>query len=180
MAEKNWTKSPWAIGLGTAVFSFCLSVIYDLVKDKPLLSSIWSIIKWAGELIWKILNFNVKLWWIILFVILVIIVLYIIDSAKPKIKENSLSETYKEDRIKGLRWSWEWEYSTFNQSWILSDLKAHCPKCDTPMIAQSSYGLYLDCPRCDFKDHTRPEDELDKVQRIIIDNVNRRKNKNNP
>jgi hypothetical protein len=181
MGNKKWKSSPWTIGIGTAIFSFSLTLLNDLFKEKPILSSIWQIIKWVGNLIWKILNFDIKVWWIILFIIGIILLIYIIDKFQKEELPKSNSNDYKEDWIKGLKWSWDWEFSNSRNSWILSDLTAHCPKCDTPMIEQSmSIGTYFDCPRCNYKEHNRPGDESYKVQKIIIDNINRRKNKNNP
>jgi len=182
MKKKNgaWKKSPWTIGIGTAIFSFFLTLLYDLIKNKPILSSIWEILKWLGNVIWHILNFDIKVWWLLLFVVLIVFVILLYSKFEKNDTSVQESNNYTEDRIKGMRWTWRWEFSASQKAWILSDLKSHCPECNTPMIDQTvSYETYFECPRCDYH-VSKPNDEKFKVSNIIIDNINRKKNKNNP
>jgi len=37
MENKKWKSSPWTIGIGTTVFSFILTQLNNLFKDKTIL-----------------------------------------------------------------------------------------------------------------------------------------------
>ncbi|MBL4561040.1 MAG: hypothetical protein JKX79_08660 [Labilibaculum sp.] len=54
MNKKEWIKSPWTIGFGITIFSFLLTVGYDNLKEKPILSTIGNIVKPIGDFIWSI------------------------------------------------------------------------------------------------------------------------------
>ena len=176
---RKWIKSPWGISIGTAIFSLLLTMGYDKAKEKPILSTIWNIIVWIWDLIISILNFNLKVWWFILGVGIFILALYIIDKFK---KEESFKPdfySYREDKVKNWKWTWSWKWNNSKSAWVISDFQAHCPNCDTPMIDDSSsYGLSYDCPRCNFSASGDRCDEPHKIERIILDNIDRkRKNK---
>ena len=183
MTKEKWIKSPITIGFGTTIFGFLLTVIYDYSKKEPILTTVWSIIKWIGNLVWTIINFDLKVWWVILAISLLTLLLYII--VKFKGIENFKPDfyNYNEDILKEWRWSWEWVFSDSLKAWCLTNLKAHCPKCETPMMSQSvSYQMQFECPRCGFNSSDRQPDEFAKIERIIYDNIERKKNekKNNP
>ncbi len=149
-------------------------MIFDFFKDEPILTTIWSIVKWIGNIFWKVLDFDIKVWWIIIAFSFLALVLFLIDKLRKDVMKQP---EYKEDTIKGWKWSWSWKFNTSGNAWVLSDLKAHCPKCNTPMIEQSFINqAHFECPRCDFHSSDRSSDESYKIQSIIIDNIKRVKN----
>lgn len=81
--------------------------------------------------------------------------------------------------MKNWKWTWNWKWNNSKNAWIISDFQAHCPNCDTPMIDNSSsYSLSYNCPRCNFLANGESCDEPHKIERIILDNIDRkRKNK---
>ena len=172
----KWIKTPWGISIGTAIFSLLLTMGYDYSKEKPILSTIWNIIIWIWDLILSILNFDLKVWWIISAVGIFIFIIYLIDKFK---KEESFKPdfySYREDTVKKWKWTWNWEWSKSKGAWGITDFKAHCPNCDTPMIDDSSrYGLSYDCPRCSFQASGERCDEPHKIERIILDNIDRKR-----
>lgn len=174
-SKEDWVKSPWVISIGTAIFSLLLTIGYDYLKEKPILSTIWSILKWIGNAIWKILNFNIKIWWIVIFIGLFILIIVIIDNIK---NEGTLTPdfcNYKEDTLKKWSWTWSWKFDNKKKVWTITDMKAHCPKCATPMIEYSDrYQLIFDCPRCEFRASDEQCDEPHKIERIILDNIDRK------
>jgi hypothetical protein len=179
--KEHWIKSSWSISIGSAIFSLLLTIGYDYSKEKPILTTVWSILNWVATLIRTILNFDLKAWWIIVAIIIFIVIIAIIDKFKKAETFKSDFYNYREDKFKRWRWTWNWNRS--KNEWIISDLKAHCPNCDTPMIGHSSlFGLSYDCPRCEFRASDGECDEPHKIERIILDNIVRRiaEKKNNP
>jgi hypothetical protein len=178
--EEHWIKSPWIISIGTAIFSLLLTMGYDYSKEKPILTTIRTILKWIVNLVWTVLNFDLKVWWIIIAVSLFILIVVIIDKFKKEETFKPDFYSYREDKFKRWKWTWGWKLDSRKNAWVIYDMKAHCPKCDTPMIDHSSvYGLIFDCPRCDFKTRDEQCDEPHKIERIILDNIDR-KEKNSP
>ena len=173
--KEHWTKSAWTISIGTAIFSLLLTMVYDYLKEKPVLTTIWIIAKYFVNLFCIILDFNIKVWWIIVAVILFVVIVFLIGKLK---KEHTLKPdfyNYREGKFKKWRWTWGWKFDISKNVWLISDLIAHCPNCDTPMINNSSrYELSFDCPRCDFEAIDYQCDEPHKIERIIIDNINRK------
>lgn len=174
--DQNWIKSPWTISIGTAMFSLFLTVVYDYSKNKPILSTMWKILKAVFNFFISILNFNIKVWWLLAAIIALILTIYLIDRFKQD--ENFRPDfcNYREGKFKRWRWTWNWKWSRSVNAWVISDLTAHCPNCDTPLIENVSiYELSYDCPRCDFRASASQCDEPHKIERIILDNINRQR-----
>ncbi|MBL4561041.1 MAG: hypothetical protein JKX79_08665 [Labilibaculum sp.] len=95
---------------------------------------------------------------------------------ESEIKEDTKTDylTYKEELIKNWKWSWDW--SSLENIWHITNLKVHCPKCDTPMYETSFYDSNLSCPRCSHKTNSRQCGDSDNIKRIIIDNIDRKRN----
>jgi hypothetical protein len=174
---KKWLKSPLGISIGTALFSFILSIGYDFLKSKPVFSTLWTILKAIWNVIFTFLNFELKVWWIIIGIAVLFILLLIvfrISSIKEETKSDYLN--YREDNFQHWRWSWKWEWNTYKRAWVVADLKGHCPKCNTPMVEQQSIldGVQFTCPRCNFHaSGSRECDESYNVERVIHDNIDR-------
>ncbi len=173
---KKWLKTSWGISIGTAIFSFLLTVGYDLVKNKPIFSTIWAVLEAIGKLILAFLNFELKVWWIILGIVILLGIMYFWYKASEKSEKKKPDFLkYKSDYFRHWQWSWDWEWSNYNKKWRISNLTAHCPKCDTRMVDHSNYfdGLRFACPRCNYKAFDDQCDQAGNVERVIIDNVNR-------
>lgn len=122
-----------------------------------------------------ILTFNVKVWWLILFAGIFILILNLLYKFKNEEASKPDFYNYREGKFKLWKWTWDWKLNDSKNAWIISNMKAHCPKCDTPLIDNSSYyGLKFDCPRCDFIANDFQCDEPHKIERIILDNIERK------
>ena len=109
---KKFWASPWTIGIGTSFIGFLFTVIYDLVKDKSIFSTIWSIIKWIWNLIISFLNFNIKVWWLLIGIAVLFLVLFLIAKYYDFKNENENSAgflKYTKDTIQGWSWDWNWQ-----------------------------------------------------------------------
>lgn len=174
---KNFLKSPWTISITTAVFSFFLTVIYDIIKKKQLLSTMKAILLSLQNGFVAFLNYELKVWWILLGIVALFLLLLIISGIKNGEGKDNKPDfiDYTEDHFGDWKWSWEWRYNTLKATWYLSQLKAHCPKCDTPMFLDSD-GYLFRCPRCGFVSYQRNgyKKSYD-VHALIIDNLNRKR-----
>lgn len=176
MFLRRFWKSPWALALVPVVFGTILTAIYDAIKDKPILSTLWEGLKTVFGWIISFLNFELKVWWVLLGIALIIFVLFIIiklsentDKFKPEFA------SYKEDVFAGWKWTWEWRFNNYKGSWQITNLQAHCPECDTPMF-HDQYDRDFQCPRCDFcTDYRSSHKRRNEIEAIIIDNVKRQK-----
>lgn len=177
MDKKKVIKSPWTIGLSVAFFSFLLTVLYDNLKEKPILSTVVNIIKSIKDFVWSILNNDLKLWWILIAFVLIILIKVLI---KNIFNSNSVEDAkpdflnYKEGKLKKWKWSWDWKWNDLESTWHVLNLSAHCPKCDTPMTDLSTfYGLGFNCPRCRYRAQDMLCEDPEDIERLIIDNLDR-------
>lgn len=179
MKNKNWLKSPWSVSLGTVIFSFFLTLLNDHLKNKPILSTLLQILKAIFNFIILILNFKLKVWWLIIGIIIISIISYLITYFKENEEEFKQFKpdfcSYKNEIFKHWRWSWDWKLNPRENKWQISDLNAHCPRCNTPLIDRSNYyELIFECPRCDFKARGSQCEEPQKIELLISDNLNRK------
>ena len=129
MKLKRWLKSPWVISVGSAVFSLILTMIYDYAKAKPIFSSIGTILRGIFSGILIFLNFNIKVWWILVAIIGIIMILYVMYRINSKVTPPQFHGC-REDRLKKWKWTWAWSFDKFENKWHVSNLTAHCPNCD--------------------------------------------------
>jgi hypothetical protein len=175
MKDKNWMKSPWTIGIGTAIFAAILNFILNNYFKTPMLSAIWQILKGIWNFAISVLNFNLKVWWVIVAIIAIFVVIYLVAYLKPEKAFRPDFCNYTEEKFKRWRWSWNWKWNNWENAWCISDLTAYCPNCDTKLTENPNYRLRFDCPRCDLSATDIECDDPHKIQRIILDNIEREK-----
>jgi len=176
MKAKNWITQDWAKGaILCATLGILFTMGYDYFKNKPMLSTIWQIVKGFWNFIISALTFNLKVWWLITLIVIIVII-YKIANFKPEEAFRPDFCNYREGRFKQWRWSWNWKWSNSERAWGISDLTAHCPTCDTPLIKYTSFydELKFDCPRCDFRANDVECEEPHKIERIVMDNIDRK------
>jgi len=169
----KWIKSPLGIAIISPMIGFVLTIGYDALKSKPILSTIASILVAIWGFFIMILNLELKVWWILVSIIIIALCVYIIVGIK--LKDNSGSETleflqYTKDTIKGFSWEWSWE-KTYDGKWDIRDLQPVCSVCYTPLVPDTQFfsGRPV-CPRCDWQPSVRLPD-LDHIKLLIIDNA---------
>jgi len=170
----KWLKSPWGVSIGTALFSFLLTVGYDVLKEKPILSTIVSIIDAVRLFIIRLMNYQLRVWWVLLGLLFVVIILYIITKAFSVKDSNSQVPSfmnYTTDNISGWDWSWDWEKG-YDGKYGVVNLHPVCPKCSTPLIQERDYSSTAKCLRCDFTEN-RSVPNFEHITMLIYDNVKR-------
>lgn len=132
-----------------------------------------------------ILDFNIKLWWILVGIILCIGIIYlfrkfstgkeiIVLHAPPELP--SEFKNYREGKPKKWKWTWDYKWNSKEEVWNVTELIAYCPNCNTPLMLRidAFHDQVADCPRCDFYEDENAENSK-KIERIIIDDIERRK-----
>lgn len=179
MKKKKLIRSPWTISIGTAIFSFLLSLGRDYTKSRPIFTTIQQILQTLLKFIISVLNFNIKVWWLIIGIIIIVAIIYLVFKFKQEETKPNFYN-YRNGKLKSWKWSWDWEFNSYENKWHISNLTPHCPKCDTPLIDRSStYTLMYECPRCDFEASDCECEEPTKIEAIIIDNIERKRRNNN-
>ena len=168
---KRWVKTPLGISMTSTLFGLILpTVLIDLFKSKPILTTIW----WVITIVWKgllnLLNLDLKLWWVLLGLTVLFLGLYIyvrIYEAINSDKHKAPFLKYTQDTFCGWKWSWTWERQ-YNGKFDIENLHSICSKCDTPLVIDRF--LTPVCPRCNFRPST-PCPDIDTVKILIHDNV---------
>ncbi|HEX9061353.1 MAG TPA: zinc ribbon domain-containing protein [Clostridia bacterium] len=180
--NKDFLKSPWVIGIGTAIFSFLLTVINDYLKNKPKLSTISNVIKGIYKTMILILKLKIKVWWLILGIIAIFSTIFFIVKFKESKLNKQLELTkpdfcnYKEGKLKRWKWTWNWKWNNSERVWHISNLTAYCPNCDTPLTDLFNPIFNrprFKCPRCDFDAIDYECENPDDIKSIILDNISR-------
>ncbi|MGJ4734892.1 hypothetical protein [Leptospira levettii] len=182
MNKDKWYNSNWTIGLVcSSLLPIILTFIVDFIKKIPILSTLQSLITESIELIRYCLNYevtigNILLSFLFLFVFLIIFKYFY----KSQSNEKPYFLEYNNDNIKSFYWTWDWVVDQNTGKYAISNLKPHCPKCNTNLIINQS--LYrnpeYECPRCNFETQVDVNFKR-KIEIIIIDNINRMKKEEN-
>lgn len=170
MKNNQWLKSAWAIGIGCAI----IPIVYDIIKNNPILSSLSSILKIIYNCIISVLNFEIRLWWLLVATIIIYGIYYFIKKLMSEKEILPKYYTYREDIFSGWKWTWKWEINESKDKYRITNLNLHCSKCQTPMILKNGYAtISYNCPRCG---NSAPWDDSNKtknIEAVIIDNANR-------
>jgi len=168
MKFKKILKSPWVQGVTFTLLAFFLTIIRDKNSQIPVLSTLQAIV----ALLLKTLTIDLKLWWVLCFIVFVIILRKILLSIIEKEETPSFTK-YTNDHFKNLEWKWSWSLNSFNQ-WQIIDLSPICPDCNTSLqsVISGRYGYNYECPRCDFERMKTYQIE-GKVKAIIQDNIDK-------
>lgn len=169
---KKYINNPWMLGIGTTVIGgVLLSFVMDWINKVDWLSTLKTALQFIGHAIVVFLNFELKVWWILvtlalLFVALVIYV-KILDCKQESTPIPFLS--YTKDSMLGF--TWEWEYTeTYEGKYTISNLHPVCPKCGMMLRQGGSYGLQMKCLRCN-KTKDWKSDYLTDARLLVEDNI---------
>lgn len=167
---KNWLKSPLGAGIATTVLAFILSVIYDLLKNEPVLTLVSQILQNVLNFILFILNFQLSVWLILLVVAAIIFVIYILYKIDER-KEPPLPPfiDYTSDTLMDIKWRWRWERMS-DGKYDITNLQPMCRYCDSPLYEDYSKIKCIRCKSLEYK----PIPEFDLVKSLICDNVDKR------
>lgn len=171
---KKFLKSPYTITiLGGLIVLIIWSLISDYMSGDKLLTMFSTILTSVYGAIIAFLTFNIKLWWLLLGIAGIVIIALIIANHKPEEQTKPEFTNYTHDHFRTWTWSWKWTFSDYRRGWRVSDLRAHCPKCGTPM-QHDQYEDVFQCPRCQFRAEYDNHEKSHEVEAVIIDNLDRK------
>lgn len=172
---KKFMKNPWVVGIGTTVISsLLLTLINDWINKVDWLTTLKAVLRFIGNAIVTFLNFELKVWWLLvalalLFAALLIYVI-ILDTKQKNIPIPFLS--YTTDSALG--YTWEWEYrKTSDGRYTINNLHPVCSRCGMILKQGGMYGWEMKCLRCNTT-HQWKDDYLSDAQMLIEDNIKKR------
>lgn len=169
---KKFLKSPWVIALTPTFIGFILTVVYDMLKGKQVLSTIVYILKaiWIGII--SFLNLNFKVWWLLVGVAAIVFILWIAVKIYLVINEEPTFMKYTKDTIHGWNWEWDWRKNYYGK-YEIGNLHPVCDSCGTALTSKHDYQNNLYCVRCGniYNGMNLPDENHIKL--YISDSVNR-------
>lgn len=171
---KKFLMNPWTITLGSGLIILLVTVVIDLVTAEKVFSTLATIIfsVWCGIL--ALLNFELKVWWVLAGIAVLIFARFLcskyLDSKQTTHKDPEFI-SYTKDYILGYHWKWIWKKDLYDKLYI-ENLHPVCNECETPLTLSYGYGE-LKCLRCGKVYHNAQPDEND-VKMLIHDNVRRK------
>lgn len=118
----------------------------------------------------NLLNFPLKVWWVLLGVLIIILLFYVISkTSNTDAPINTPPEflSYTKDFIRGFNWEWYWK-KDYEGRYEVVGLHVNCPQCATPF----AYGSRK-CPRCRYYEECAEPDHSE-IEIVIYDNVKRK------
>ena len=171
---KRLLKHPVIVAIIPVILSFILTVLYDMAKNRQLLSTAKNILSFIINCVTSFLQFNIKVWWIVAAMIIIIGILFIlfkIGNAKNYKQSNPLWIQYRKDSINGWNWEWKWRRDSFGRYYV-DDLHPVCNYCGSPLVYGDDFCDYLKCVRCNRR-FQRGIPQIDHIKMLISDNVQR-------
>ena len=173
---KKIARNPWILGVGTTVIGgVLLSFALDWIKGVDWLSTLKAVINFIANAIIAFLNFELKVWWVLVAVSLIVAAWIIIaEILDAKEKSNPIPFlSYTKDFVLGFAWEWEYR-KTYDGKYTITNLYPVCSNCG--MILKQDYTMYgteMKCLRCNtsqsWEDHYRTD-----AQMLIEDNIKKR------
>jgi hypothetical protein len=162
---------PWTIAIVAALLGPVFTLIVDIFKKIPYLTTFRNICK----LIINFLNFDLKVWWIIISGFIISIVIMLIYRKRDS---DNLPDfiNYTEDSFKRWRWQWEWNFNENKGKWQVLNLRPYCPNCSTRLdYYDDSYVISASakCPRCEAYYSSRDTgfEYKNDIELLIIDKI---------
>lgn len=176
---KKFIKNTWILGIGTTVIGgVLLSFVMDWINKVDWLSTLKAVLHFIGNAIVSFLNFELKVWWVlVVFAILIAALLIYAKILDAKQKDAPISFLgYTKDSMLG--YDWEWEYQkNYDGKYTISNLHPVCTKCGMRLKQSGMYGWQMNCLRCNTTKQWE-EHYLTDAQLLIEDNIKNRFNQN--
>ena len=172
---KKFLKNPWVLAIGSTVIGgILLSFVMDWINKVDLLSTLKAALQFMGNAILAFLNFELKVWWVLLALALLFVALLIYSKILDAKQQDTPIPflTYTKDSMLG--YTWEWDYQkTYDGKYTISNLHPVCTKCGMRLRQGGSYGLQMKCVRCNTNKDWK-SDYLTEATLLIEDNIKKK------
>lgn len=171
----KFIKNPWVLGIGTTVIGgIILSFVLDWVIEVDWLNTLKAAVRYIVDDIITFLNLEIKVWWLLVAIALVVVVLFIIVKFLDAKEENFSKPFLSYTRDSALGLDWKWEYSrNYDGKYTISNFHPVCSKCGMRLKQSGMYGREMICLRCNtinkWENHY-----LTDAQLLIEDNIKKR------
>gem|GEM_PF-5273298 len=169
--ESKWYKSNWTIGIvSSALIPAILTITIDYFKTKPFLTTFGEWWNWSWSLLIFILNFEIKVWWLLVLTTFCFFVIKLIIIRRAN--KESKYPPYNEGLYNNILWKWRY-YDHYGELRI-AGLEPHCPKCRTQLNVDSSFARVakLNCIRCkDNIFYFIKFDDTENIEKLILGNI---------
>lgn len=161
---------------GAMIMAWIGNYFYDSTKDDvksvPILKYVTTFLNWLYDTAISILNFPIRVWWLIV----TTIVLYLIYKVSKSAYQGNTPDfiNYKEDVFK--IWIWRWDWKPTNEGWKISNLTGYCPKDDVQLVNNSDFlRVRFYCPKCntEFGEYKEPLEYTADAEVLIRDKINK-------
>ena len=177
--KSKWKKimmNPWTVAIGSGLVLSLISVINDLINKKQVFSTISAIFTKICNIFIAILNYRIKVWWLLVGVIILILIFVLIlkylDYKTVKSDIPDFTE-YVQDEILEYKWRWTWEKNIYGK-YCIGNLHPICSRCNTPLVEDyHGYGGRSKCLRCNTG-YSKTMPDFEHVKMLISDNVRRK------
>ena len=169
---KKFIMNPWTVSIGSGLLVLLVTIVVDIANAETVFSTIKKVICVIWNAFVRFLNFNVKVWWILIFLAVAVAGLYVWSKILESIEKSSAPPEftkYTVDTILGYKWKWIWE-KDYQGKYRIEELHTICSFCDTPL--SYDWGEYK-CLRCNRNYNNRMPNE-NNVKMLISDNVRRK------
>ncbi|MBG9776164.1 hypothetical protein [Brevibacillus laterosporus] len=119
--------------IGTAIVTPIVAYI-NTIKWTEALTLMWNtVINWA----YLVLNFQIKLWWILIAILVFALTIYLIYKFTPSSPEAGFL-SYKTDVIEGIIWQWRWSLN-YQGNYSISNLRPICNNCKSDLVKYEGF-----------------------------------------
>lgn len=173
---KNFLMNPWVVTTGSGLIILLVTIIIDVITATKIFSTIGNLFAYIWKAIIIFMNFELKVWWVLIGIIILILILYLlakyIDKQQSILNKPEFIE-YTQDTILKYKWKWNWVKDS-NGRYFIDNLYPICSYCDTPLSESTKdYFEEYTCLRCN-KRTTTPIPNIEDVKMLIGDNIRRR------
>lgn len=160
---------------GVILLGVVSTFVADWLKSVSFLTTLKGVLLWGYNAIIWLLNFEIKVWWLLAGIAVLIGIIMLIASKTENVQPTYFN--YTKDIFD--EWVWKWGYRFNGKNYIVDNLKPCCPKCETPLIREQSafHAIYvMNCPRghelhkIGYAAHT---EDIDKIEVLILDNIDK-------
>ncbi|TPG71154.1 hypothetical protein EEL31_23790 [Brevibacillus laterosporus] len=122
-----------------------------------------------------ILNFDIKLWWILAAIMVFVLVVYLLVRFIPPSSTSQDSFlNYKTDTIEGIVWQWRWRYNDYKGSYNITNLRPICYSCKADIVQYEGYYQSENRVKCVICGFEKQVNNLDAFLEKIDIEINRR------